>query len=455
MKKRLNIIFFSLCFIASIIIEAYFLQAEKTDIPSIAGMGIVVLITGYLLLDSLRSRLDDGTKALKAYVDQMIQKHLEHANEHYTELNNLQKANYTATKKNTVLISGQLADTMNRLDKMEEKTSKALYKIAELQKKSLEGQKNALNYEINYNKENTRQLIKVLREENNRTEVSDLMARLLESMNRNNELLEAQLNKLNSMSLENVYIREADGEKSFSRAFEEQDNHQLDSLRNTDREEIPEEAEWPQETADNFPGIAWEDDEEAKEEFPMMTSDEAYVSFPETPAETTEEAVEEVAAAIEMGEAGNIEVEAGNVGSAAVEASSEESWLSDVNDELNNLMSGWSFESESEDVTEKAEAESENYAPDTLTSIEEEPVSEAPIQIDDFIMDTEMETVDNSEVTNATETASIETDSTEATSTEAVSEEKESAPEITPIYSDPNKALSADEIAALFASFGQ
>jgi hypothetical protein len=153
----------------------------------------------------------------------------------------------------------------------------------------------------------------------------------------------------------------------------------------------------------------------------------------------------------------NIEVEAGNVGSAAVEASSEESWLSDVNDELNNLMSGWSFENESEDVTEKAESEdeSEKYAPDTLTSMEEEPVSEAPVQIDDFIMDTEMETVDNSEVTNATETASIETYSTEATSTEAVSEEKESAPEITPLYSDPNKALSADEIAALFASFGQ
>jgi hypothetical protein len=28
-------------------------------------------------------------------------------------------------------------------------------------------------------------------------------------------------------------------------------------------------------------------------------------------------------------------------------------------------------------------------------------------------------------------------------------------PEVKPLYADPNKALSADEIASLFASFGQ
>jgi hypothetical protein len=61
--------------------------------------------------------------------------------------------------------------------------------MTELQKKSLEGQKNALNLEINYNKENTKQLIKVLREESSRINPKELNL-LQESSILKNSILE-------------------------------------------------------------------------------------------------------------------------------------------------------------------------------------------------------------------------------------------------------------------------
>ncbi len=156
MKKRLNLMFLSICFLAAIVIEAYFIQRPEEDLLSVAGIGAVVLITGYLWMDGIRSFFTGK----------------------YTEIINLQKAVYTATKKDTMEVTRQLSELLARMEVMENNTINALQVIADLQKKALEGQKNALNYKINYNKENTKQIIAAVQEGSNRAELLELLSRL-------------------------------------------------------------------------------------------------------------------------------------------------------------------------------------------------------------------------------------------------------------------------------------
>jgi len=165
MNKRMNTIFFGICFLATLLAEIYCIQNLSGDIFSIVGMGTVVLLTGYLLLSSIRDLWIKDREKTKLILDKLSQEETQKWNERYNELINMQKATYTATKKNTAMLQEQLDNLHLRLEAFEKKNEKATLKMTELQKKSLEGQKNALNLEINYNKENTKQLIKVLREE--------------------------------------------------------------------------------------------------------------------------------------------------------------------------------------------------------------------------------------------------------------------------------------------------
>ncbi len=163
MKKRLNLMFFSICFLAAIVTEAYFIQRVEEDLISVAGIGVVVLITGYLWMDSLRGLF--------------MQK--------YTEIINLHKAVYTATKKDTAEVTNQLTELLARMEIMENNTASALQLITEYQKKALEGQKNALNYKINYNKENTKQIISAVQEGSNRAELLELLSKLYHRLDGN------------------------------------------------------------------------------------------------------------------------------------------------------------------------------------------------------------------------------------------------------------------------------
>lgn len=196
MKKRLNILFFSICFFAALLAETYCIQVLEGDLFSVVGIGIVVLITGYLLMDAVRTELIRSSKNAKAYMEHIYKEEAEKWNERFTEFINLQKATYTATKKNTAMMAEQFVEVLSRMETLEVNNAKAIQKITELQKKSLEGQKNALNLEINYSKENTKQLIKVLREEGNHLELKEQLTLITSYLEENNELLKAHRNNI-------------------------------------------------------------------------------------------------------------------------------------------------------------------------------------------------------------------------------------------------------------------
>lgn len=158
MKNKLNIGFFSICLIASLIAESYFIYSR--DWFSIIGIGAVGLILGYLLIDSIRTKWKQTMDKLKNIIE-IYEKQANQENDRYKEAYNLQKATYTVLKKNTLLLNQKYDELSNRLDSFEKKNEQML----KLQRKALEGQKNALNIEVNYNKENTEHLIRTIREE--------------------------------------------------------------------------------------------------------------------------------------------------------------------------------------------------------------------------------------------------------------------------------------------------
>ncbi len=132
------------------------MQRTQEDLFSIVGMGVVVLITGYLWMDGLRSLFTQK----------------------YTELLNLKKAVYTATKKDTAEVTRLISELMERLERLEQQTQDALLTVTQLQTKALEGQKNSLNYNLNYNKENTKQIIATIEECSKKGELLALLSKL-------------------------------------------------------------------------------------------------------------------------------------------------------------------------------------------------------------------------------------------------------------------------------------
>lgn len=340
MKKILNSSFLGVCFLAAILAEAYIIRVDTGNLFSVVGIGIVALIMGYLLLDSIKSGLDQRINDAKLYFDQIYREETEKGNERFTEESNLQKATYTALKKNGVQLSQHTEEMMERLEALEHNMTKALTTLTELQKKAMEGQRNALNYEVNYNKENTKRLIQALKAENNSAEIMELLMKLLTGMERNNELMEKQLNSFNHISFETASA-ETDQKK----------------------EPVVSEEILSEETVS-------EDVISEKED--VFTYD-----------------VESLSEEPQMGDS--------------------DSW-EDLSLELNGLI---------------GKEDTEENAPEAEAAIAAEPEAEA-VQMTDEMIDSPEEQVSESD--NQT---------------------------ITPLYSDPNKALTADEIAALFASFGQ
>lgn len=189
MKKRLNSMFFGICFIAALLTEVYCIQTLKGDLFSIIGIGIVVLIMGYLLIDSIRESITSGTENTKSYLDQIRKEEGDRWVGLYSELINLQKATYSATKRNSVLLEKQLEQLLYRIDAIENNNGKALERMLELQKKSLEGQMKALNLEIKNDKENAKQLLKAIQEEGNRRDYSEQLRSIIDLLEENKELL--------------------------------------------------------------------------------------------------------------------------------------------------------------------------------------------------------------------------------------------------------------------------
>jgi hypothetical protein len=344
MKKILNSSFFGVCFLAALLAEAYFIRIDTENLFSVVGIGMVTLITGYLLIDSIKSGLDKRINDAKLYMDQIYREETERSSERYTNESDLHKATYTAMKKNTVQMSQHANEVMDRLETLEHNMEKALSTITELQKKAMEGQRKALNYEINYNKENTNQLITALREENNRGDMDELLMKLLTGVERNNELMEKQLNCFKNISFEAI---------------------STEPDKKSDQSEDVVEIDWndiAEQESEDFTSTEWDSD-----------------------------VIEPI-----------------------IENLTETGWDVDAEVMLENNTDGW-------EVSEK----SNDNAPEAATATAAEPEPEAVQVTDDRNSSPEGQKSEPSQMT------------------------------VTPLYSDPNKNLTANEIAALFESFGQ
>jgi hypothetical protein len=187
MMKWINTIFLGSCFIAAILTESYSIQILNGNLIVTTGLGIVVLLTGYLFMDSIGKLIRKNSDRAKFYVDQILKEEDEKWGGRYTEVINLQKASYTATKKNTAALTEQFEEVFSRLEALENSNRIAWQKVTELQKKSLEGQKNALNFEINHMNENMKRLAGMLQEDG-KNHISEQLERLLELLENNNLL---------------------------------------------------------------------------------------------------------------------------------------------------------------------------------------------------------------------------------------------------------------------------
>lgn len=173
MKIKLNTIFFSCFFTAAFLAELYCLLTLEADLFTIGGLGVVVLISLYLLLDSARSQWKKGKEETLLHLEKLYREEAEKREQRFTELLNIQKATYTSSKKNTVRLEEKLEELLLTLHSIEQSNAEALKRVVEYQKKLMEGQKNALNIEVNYNKENTKAIIAAIREEADRLTQED------------------------------------------------------------------------------------------------------------------------------------------------------------------------------------------------------------------------------------------------------------------------------------------
>ncbi len=403
MKKFLNSSFFGVCFLAALLAEAFFIRVGTGNLFSVVGIGIVALITGYLLIDAIKTGLDKRINDAKNYFDQIYKEETEKSNERFTEESNLHKATYTALKKNAVLMSQHAEEMLERLETLENNMARALSTMTDLQKKAMEGQRNALNFEINYNKENTKRLIQTLREENNRADMNELLIKLLSSMERNNELLENQLSTIKNISFE---LPSENTEKK---------NNQTEEVVEIDWKDIAEQeaesytsTEWDSDikepVVDNLTETGWD----LEAELMLGNITEGWEISTDSDEADKEDAL---VSAEEYGseEPIAIEPDARTISEAPQEEAVIDHW-DEIGSELNDLIGSWNIEENAPEAEAAEEAEQEPEA----------------VQIAEEMMNT----------------------------SEAQAPEP-SKPSITPLYSDPNKNLTADEIAALFASFGQ
>lgn len=163
MDKKSNIVLYGICFLAAFISELYCILSKEWF--SIVGIGVVVTITWYLFFDSIRTEWKRTLNNTMDVMEKKYQKELNLWDEKFTELTNIQKATYASLKKSTILMNEHFDMLDKKVESSEDNHIKLMQRILDLQVKALEGQKKALNIEVNYNKENTKQLIDVIREE--------------------------------------------------------------------------------------------------------------------------------------------------------------------------------------------------------------------------------------------------------------------------------------------------
>jgi translation initiation factor 2 alpha subunit (eIF-2alpha) len=154
MKRKVSIMLFGVSFLIAILGETYLLNVARPHIFSIIGIGIVVILTGYLFFDSIWEYISSSlNKRKELLLEEIIRQETEKWDSRYTELVNIQKATYTALKKNHTKLEEQI-----------EELSDGFRQITQLQNKTVEGQMKALNIAVNYSKEHTKELLESIKE---------------------------------------------------------------------------------------------------------------------------------------------------------------------------------------------------------------------------------------------------------------------------------------------------
>jgi general stress protein CsbA len=133
MIKRMNTVFFAMCFLIALMGEMYSI-IRLGDYFSIIGIGIVVLLIGYLMLDSFRS---DIKKFNRDYTE-TDSKGVNKDEEIYEKLMTIQKATYTATKKSETATLEQIKELQKKLNQIENTMISLEQQIDEIKKNSLD-----------------------------------------------------------------------------------------------------------------------------------------------------------------------------------------------------------------------------------------------------------------------------------------------------------------------------
>lgn len=233
MKKRLNSVFFGVCFLASLLAEAYCFIVLKGEVVNSIGFGLVTLITGYMLLAEIRSVIQSKQEKISYYIDRVMLEELGDYKAKLNDLTSIEKATYIATKKSNENMVKELKELTNRLELLENNNSSALYLIAELQRRSLEGQKKALNMQIHYSKENTHSLLAALNNVEKKIDVDGKITKILNLLEQNENLLKEQSNKINhrhsmeeqefleEVAITNQYLEEESVHKNITPPYED------------------------------------------------------------------------------------------------------------------------------------------------------------------------------------------------------------------------------------------
>lgn len=408
----MNTLFFSSCFIASLLLEGYAVQVLDGDILTTAGLGIVVLITGYLLVDSVRSGLKRTREESKLYIEQRIMEESNKWDEKYSQLIHLQKATYTSTKKNKDILNKQFEDLLIKIETFENINTSAQQKIMELQKMVMEGQKKALNLEVKYNKENTNQILKGLHTELSNSSTTDQIAEILFKLENNTQLFKDGIDRILEMENHFILVQQqiAEGFKSMIEA--ENDKNLADNDRDNKVKDSAEDDSYnvginiDQSLLDSiYNSFNQYENTEQEDMFSQEASISQEINYDHT---TDQEALGNQEISI------NQELDTGF--DKNVDQQSEIDYNIDTNLDNDFNVAKDAVTYENNEVLSNLEIVQDEKTSVADISFDEEPASEALI---------------------------------------TMIEDETEKPKVVPLYDDPNKALSADEIAALFASFGQ
>ncbi|NLK99852.1 MAG: multidrug resistance efflux transporter family protein [Clostridiales bacterium] len=172
MKRKVSIILFGISFLVAILGEMYLLNASSPHYFSILGIGIVVILTGYLFFDSIWECITSISKRKELLWEEMLRQDSEKWDSRFTELLNIQKASYTAIKKSDKRLQDQIDELSDRLTE-----------IMDLQNKLMEGQIKSQANENNNTKKVEEEIIPIY-DDPNATLSEDENSRLFESYGR-------------------------------------------------------------------------------------------------------------------------------------------------------------------------------------------------------------------------------------------------------------------------------